>query len=353
MTGQATAVSGSVVTTDPRPRYPLLVVLVGCGIAGVLIAFVLTGTAAVPGIVAPNTAVALGLPLSRMLVDVSAVVTVGMSLLPKLALSDRPKRLSAALSSARLIAVVSAGVWLVAALASLFLENLDTNAGVAFSWGELGDYIKQIGEGQALIVVAACALIYVVIGLLAVRNGEEVPAELRITVAVFTLLPLSITGHAAFGVQSLRDLGLISIELHVVAAVAWTGGLLAVIMLLVLDRQLLGDALPRFSKLATVCVFLTGFTGLFNGWYELYSTPGIHWYVAVFTTGYGWILIGKIVCVGLAGLLGGYTRFRLLPQIVERRTTAVLSWATMEVGVLALAFGLAAVLIRAPVVTAS
>ncbi|HEY1575321.1 MAG TPA: CopD family protein [Pseudonocardiaceae bacterium] len=352
MTGRAATANATVSTSDDRPRYPLLVVLVGGAIAGVLIAFVLTGTAAVPGIVAPSTAVALALPLSRTLIDLAAVVTVGMSLLPKLAVSGRPKRLSPALASARLIAVVSSGVWLVAALASLVLEDLDTNAGLPFTMSSIGDYIKQIGEGQALIVVAACALIYLVIGLLAVRNGEEVPAELRITVAVFALLPLSITGHAAFGAQSLRDLGLISIELHVVGAVVWTGGLLAVIMLLVLDRQLLGDALPQFSKLATVCVFLTGFTGLFNGWYELYSTPGIHWYVALFTTGYGWILIGKMICVALAGLLGGYTRFRLLPQIVERKATAVLTWATMEIGVLALAFGLAAVLVRAPVVTA-
>jgi copper resistance protein D len=353
VSGQAATASPSAVGVAARPRFPLLVVLVGCAFAGVLIAFVLTGTAVVPGIVAPSTAVALGLPLSRMLIDMAAVVTVGMSLLPKLAVSDRPRRLSPALASARLIAVAGSAVWLVAALASLLLEDMDTNAGEPFTMSSLGDYVKQIGEGQALIVVAVCALIYLAIGLFALRNGEEVPVELRITVAVFTLLPLSITGHAAFGAQSLRDLGLISIELHVVSAVVWTGGLLAVVMLLALDRQLLGDALPRFSRLATVCVFGTGLTGLFNGWYELYSTPGVHWYVALFTTGYGWILIGKMSCVLAAGLLGGYTRVRLLPRIVERKATAVLTWATMEIGVLGLAFGLAAVLIRAPVVTVS
>jgi putative copper resistance protein D len=77
----------------------------------------------------------------------------------------------------------------------------------------------------------------------------------------------------------------------------------------------------------------------------------VHWYVALFTTGYGWILIGKLLCVLAAGALGGYTRFRLLPRIVQRQATAVLTWATLETAVLGIAFGLAAVLVRAPVVT--
>jgi putative copper resistance protein D len=71
----------------------------------------------------------------------------------------------------------------------------------------------------------------------------------------------------------------------------------------------------------------------------------------VFTTHYGWVLIGKALCLATAGLLGGYTRFRLLPQIIERKATAVATWTTVEIGVLAVAFGLAAVLIRAPVVS--
>jgi putative copper resistance protein D len=335
--------------TGHRPHYPLLYVLGGGAIVGVLIALGLTATAAVPGIVSPSTAVVVGLPLSRALLDLASVVTVGLSFLPKL-IGDRARRAESALMPARLIAVISAAVWLVAALVSLVLEVADTYVGQAFTMTSVVNYVRQVGSGQALVVVACCALIYVVIGVLAVRNGEVVPVELRITVAMFALLPLSVTGHASFGAQDLKDVGLLSIELHVLAAVSWTGGLVAVLLLLAADRGLLAEALPRFSRLATVCVFGTGFTGLFNGWYELYSTPGVHWYVALFTTGYGWILIGKIVCVVVAGLLGGYTRFRLLPRIVERQGTAVLMWVTMEVLVLGVAFGLAAVLIRAPIV---
>lgn len=346
MTTTATAAE-----TDRKPHYPLFVVVAGGAIVGILIGVALTATTAVPGIVSPSTAVVVGLPLSRAAIDLAAVVTIGMSILPKLLGDGRPKRLEPVLAPARMIAVVAAAVWFVAALVSLALEDADTNAGEPVTMASIREYVQQIGEGQALLVVAGCALLYVVIGVLAVRRGEDVPVELRITVALFALLPLSVTGHASFGDQNLRDVGLIGIELHVVAATCWLAGLLAVLLLLATDRNRLADALPRFSKVATVCVFTTGFTGLFNAWYELYSTPGVHWYTALFTTGYGLIIIGKIVCVGVAGLLGGYTRFRLLPHIISKRTTSVLLWATTEVGVLGVAFGLAAVLIRSPVVS--
>lgn len=336
--------------TDRAPRLRLLVVLAAGAAAGVLVGLVLTATAAVPGIVAPSTAVVVGLPLSRALVDICAVVTVGMSFLPRLVADGRPEHVERVLVPARLIAVVSAAVWCVAALVSLVLEVADVNVGHPVTIRAIEGYVRVIGSGQALVIVACCALLYVVIGVLAVRRGEEVPAELRITVAMFTLLPLPVTGHAGSGGENLHDVSLISMELHVLGAVSWTAGLLAIMVLLVGNRTLLAQALPRFSALATLCVFLVAITGAFNGWYVLYGTPGIQWYVALFTTGYGWILIGKIVCVTGAGALGAYTRFALLPRIVDRRPTAVLTWATLEIAVLAIAFGLAAVLVRAPVI---
>jgi putative copper resistance protein D len=336
--------------TDRRPRFVLLVVLAGGVIAGALIGLAITVTA-VAGAVTSGPLVALGLVLSRSVLDGAAVVTIGMSFLPKLLDPERRTGVAGPLASARLIAVVSSAVWLVAALTSMVLEVVDINVGEPFTIAAIGRYVRGVGSGQAHVVVACCAFVFLVIAVASLRRGEEVPAELRITVALFALLPLSAAGHAAFGAQNFRLLALISLESHVLAAVSWTGGLLAVMLLLGLDRNLLAGALPRFSRLATVCVFLTGFTGLFNGWYELYGTPGIHWYAALFTTRYGWVLIAKGSCVVAAGLLGGYTRLRLLPKIIERRTTAVAVWTTVEIGILAVAFGLAAVLIRAPVVS--
>ena len=331
-------------------RYALFGAIAAGGLAGVLIALALTATGAVPGIVEPSAAVVVGLPLSRALLDLAALTTVGMSLLPKFVGFDRPERTAAVTAAARRVAVFSALVWLLAALASLEFQAADFDPGAPVTPAAIGRYVRELGSGQALLIVAGCALLYVVIGVLAVRRGEAVPAELRITVSMFALLPLPATGHAANADNSLHDLTMLSMELHVVGAVLWAGGLLAVIMLLAGDRGLLADALPRYSKVATVCVFGTAVTGAFNGWFELYLTPGVHWYVALFATGYGRILIGKIICLAVAGLLGAHVRFRLLPGIRERRATAVAGWAGLELAVMGLAFGLAAVLVQAPVV---
>ena len=117
------------------------------------------------------------------------------------------------------------------------------------------------------------------------------------------------------------------------------------------DREILATALPQYSKIATVCVLVVPVTGLVNGLVELYDTPGVVWYLALFTTGYGQIMLLKGVCLVIAALLGAHIRFRLLPAIRRRARTAVLRWASLELTVMAVAFGLAAVLVRAPVIT--
>jgi putative copper resistance protein D len=338
-------------TGAPATRYALFGCIGVGGLAGVLVALALTTTAAVPGIVEPGAAVVVGLPLARALLDLSALTTVGMSLLPKFVGFDQPERTAKATAVARRVAVWSSVLWLVAALASLEFQTANFSPGQPVTLSAIGGYVREIGSGQALLIVAGCALLYLVIGVLAVRRGETVPAELRITVSMFALLPLPATGHAADAASAWHDLTMISMELHVVGAVLWTGGLLAVIMVLATNRALLADALPGYSKLATVCVFLTAVTGALNGWFELYLTPGVHWYVALFATGYGRILLGKIICVAAAGLLGAHVRFRLLPAIRQRKATAVAGWAAAEVAVMGVAFGLAAVLVQAPVVS--
>lgn len=333
-----------------RPRYPLFLWLGGGLVAGVLLGLALTTVAPVPGIAEPGTAVVLGLPLARGVLDLAAVATVGMSMLPFL-FGLRPGAGSAPmLAAARRIAVVAAAVWAVASLASLALETADVYVGRPVTIGEIGTYVRTIGSGEALLIVAGCALLYTVIGVFAVRHGEKVPAELRISVALFALLPLASTGHAANTGVGMQGISVISMHLHVITAVVWMGGLLAVMLLTVADRALLADVLPRYSWVATVCVFATAVTGTFNGWFELYLTPGVHWYAALFTTGYGRIVLLKAVCVIAAGLVGARVRFRLLPRIRLRQPTAVATLTTVELAIMSIAFGLAVVLIRSPVV---
>jgi putative copper resistance protein D len=135
----------------------------------------------------------------------------------------------------------------------------------------------------------------------------------------------------------------------VVAATAWAGGLAAVVIFLGGRPDLLAGALPRFSKLATWCVFIVALTGMFNGLVELSLSPitALPW--NLFTTYYGVLLVGKLVCMAIVAASASVVRFRLLPRIAAGRRTAVAFWCGVELLVLALAFGIAVALTRAPV----
>jgi len=329
-------------TTLVPARYPLFVAIGGAVMAGVLVGLMLTVVVAPPGVAEPGTVVTVGLPLTRALLDLAAATTVGVSLLPELLGADRPNRAAPVQSLARTVAIASSAILGLAALASLVLETADLDVGQPLSVAAIDDHVQHIASGRALLYVAGAAFGYLVITLLAV------PTELRIAVALLALLPLPATGHADSG-TSWRDVDIVSTELHVVAATVWTGGLLAVILLIGADRTLLSFALPRYSRIATVCVFVTAFTGMASGWLELYQTPGVHWYVALLTSGYGQLLLLKVVCLTGAALLGAHTRFKLLPRIIHGRATALIALATAELAFMGLAFGLASVLVRAPV----
>lgn len=338
---------------ETRAVSPVLarVVLGGCllvaGVAAALAGTALVPVPEVPGVPGPLAVVTFGLPVVRVLLDIAAVATVGLSLLPKLVGIDDPEHTEGVLSVARRFTVWTALVWLVCALASVVLQSTDLSPGSAPTPGLIYDYVALVGAGKGLLVSAGCALACVLIGRWAVRHGEAVPAELRIFVAVFGLLLLPLTGHASN--WRWHDVSMVSMELHVIGAAIWTGGLAVIATLLLGHGELLARALPKFSKLATVALFLVGATGLFNGLVEIALTPGAGLPEGLVTSVYGQLILAKTVFLVVLAALGAHIRFRLLPRIARRERTALLGWATLEVSVMGLAYGIAVVLTRAPV----
>jgi putative copper resistance protein D len=142
---------------------------------------------------------------------------------------------------------------------------------------------------------------------------------------------------------------MVSMELHVIGAAAWTGGLVALVLLVPRDRHLMARALPKFSRLATVALLVVGVSGLFNGIVELLLTPGAEFPRSLVTTGYGLLVTAKTALVVVIALLGAHIRFRLLPGIARQQTTAFVAWAALELTVMGLAYGVAVALTRASV----
>ncbi|WP_246238380.1 copper resistance D family protein [Acrocarpospora corrugata] len=329
--------------TESRRPIPLAAVAVA-GVFAVVIATWLTAPDEAPGIAVPGVVVDYGLPIVRLLLDVAALSTVGLSLLPKLLGFDDPDRTEPIAARARHWAVVSALTWCAAALLATLLSAAEVMPGQI---PDVAYYVETIGSGQGLVVSASAALVSAAIGTLAIRFGEKVPAELRILLAMFGLLPLPVTGHASNWYW--HDLSMVSMELHVIGASAWTGGLLAITLFLARNRDLLATTLPRFSRLATISLLLVGLSGLFNGIVELLLTPTTPFPDSLFTTGYGQLLLAKTAFAATIALLAANIRWRLLPAITRAHPTAFATWATVELTIMGLAYGVAVALTRAPV----
>lgn len=310
-------------------------------VAGV-VGTAVTETSGVVGITEPGLLVRLGIPVVRILLDLGAVATAGLALLAKLIGFDDPDRSEPVIAPARRVAVWAAVVWGLSALGAIVL--LTAELGITPTPAGTWSYIVNIAAGKGLLLSAGCALLSFWLARLAVRHGEKVPAELRVGVALFGLLPLPLTGHATN--WTYHDLSMVSMELHVVAATAWAGGLAAVVVFLARRPGLLADALPRFSKLATWCVFIVGLTGICNGLLELALSPISQLPGSLFSTRYGVLVLVKALCMAAVAVTAIVVRTRVLPLIARRQTTALVVWCGWELIVLAVAFGVAVVLTR-------
>ncbi|MEV0994785.1 CopD family protein [Nonomuraea sp. NPDC050202] len=318
-----------------------------CAVVAAVAASSFTAQESVPGIPMPGPVVSVGLPVVRVLLDVAAVAVVGLSLLPKLLGFSMPERTEPVMLRVRPLAVMAAWAWAICALLTIVFQTAELNPGAVPTFGLIAGYVGSVGTGQGLLFSAACALAAAGIGLMAVRFGEKVPAELRIIVALFGLLPIPVTGHAVNSVW--HDPIMISMEIHVMGAAAWTGGLVATAVFVAPHRGLLAVVLPKFSRMATVCLLLVALSGLVTGLGTMALTPGVTLPDAIVTSHYGVLVVVKTALVALLVPLAAHIRFRLLPVIRRGGATALVGWAAAEVGVMGLAYGVAVAITRASI----
>nr|WP_228046235.1 CopD family protein [Saccharopolyspora sp. HNM0983] len=323
----------------------LLVALIGSGSGMAVLASAYLAPGAVPGLPEPGPGVRYGLPAVRTALNIAALLTVGLSVLPRLLGPGNPRRSAAVLARADRAAVITSAVWLLCALLALVLQAAELHPGRTATTGMLTDYATGVPAGTALLAVAGCAAVSAVLGVLAARGASTVPAGLRTAIALLGLLPLPLTGHA--GDWRFHDIAMISVEVHVLAAAVWTGGLAALTLFAAPARGLLAEAVPRFSALATAAILVVAVSGAFNGLVQVLTGPG-GGFSALLTTAYGQLVLAKLGCLALLAGIAARMRYRLLPRIRRHQRTALLGWAVLETGVLGAAYGLGVVLARAP-----
>jgi copper transport protein len=112
----------------------------------------------------------------------------------------------------------------------------------------------------------------------------------------------SIAGHAAVGRQTVLAVAVDVV--HLGAMSVWLGGLVVLsgILLRTAEIEAMRRAVPAFSRAAMICVAVLVGTGAYQSWREV-GTP-----TALVSTSYGWLLMGKVLLVGLLVGIGAASR---------------------------------------------
>jgi putative copper resistance protein D len=266
-------------------------------------------------------------------IDVVGVCCVGLTLVTLLVPASGGGATS--VRAARLL-VPAAGAWLVLVLVAVVLRAADAAGRPVAGLGvvELATWAAKLSAGRGMVLTAGCVVLVFGCALGALRRPDRVPARVPLFAALLALITSAVTGHVS---TDPGRIAVLALAVHVVASALWVGGLAALACLIARDPAQLAAALPPFSRLAAACLAAVAVTGVVTAMTRLPS------WGALLTTGYGGLVVAKVLCLGVVGGLGGLARHRLLTH-----RTPVLRWAGYELAAMAVALGLAATLAQTP-----
>ncbi|GAA4771183.1 cytochrome c oxidase assembly protein [Microbacterium gilvum] len=308
----------------------LVVVAIAAVVAGLLI-----GGGAAPRFTSdPGAVVRWGLPVAKLLVNLSAATMVGSLVLALFALRSGEREFDVALDTAS----VGAAVFTVSAGAVGFLTFLSA-LGAQFSLGsefgaQLGQFLVGTELGRAWLLTTVLAAIVTVLAF-AIRSWT--PTLLTAALALVSLVPMATQGHS--GDLANHTATVMALTLHVIGAAVWLGGLvMLVIVRPAVDAARLGPLLLRYSSLALVAFVVVAVSG-----YARTLTSIGRWDELL--TPYGAILIAKIVALLVMGGLGALYRRRLIARASDGRGPF---WGlvALELAFMGIASGAAAALAR-------
>ncbi len=319
-------------------RLPLILAAVAV-VAVVIPAGLLGGAFAAPvaGLPDVGALVRWGIPIVRAIHDLAAASTVGLLVMAATIIPEA-RNTSRRIIAAR-YACASGVVWVVAGLVGLLFSFADISGtpltDPAFG-AQFQTFVFQLDFLRADALSFALALV-VTMGAAVVRRRSGMVALAALS--ILAILPLSLAGHASGAAN--HDTAVNSLALHLVSAVLWVGGLLALAML----RPLLGKAfavsVQRYSVLAGWCFVAVAVSGAANAWIRVGSIGNL-------ASTYGVLVILKVIALVVLGIAGWLQRSRVVDRIaadpLARRLFARL--ALFEVVVMGAAFALGAGLSR-------
>ena len=324
---------------------PAVAIAGSSALLAVVVALVLLGlggnlAAVTDGLFDPGPVVRYGLPTARAVHDLAAAIAVGLLVLGAFVVAPEPGSKPAVLTGARRamvrMATVAVGVWLAAAVAVLVLTAADVSGFSPLSPGFSGvlvSFVSQIDLGRALGV---SALLVVVVGNLVIMATRVVTLAWAAVLSLLALLPLALAGHGSGSANHMNSVD--SLALHLVGVTLWVGGLVAVLLIFGRLGTQLSTVVRRYSTLAGWCFVVVAGSGLVNAGLRLGS------FRALGTT-YGFLVLGKVVALGLLGL-GGLLHRRWAIARLDDRPRLFVRLAAVEVLVMGATMGLSVALSR-------
>jgi copper resistance protein D len=209
------------------------------------------------------------------------------------------------------VAVISGLTWVLLVTMSLSGESV----GEAVMSGAVRDVlnltqfglVSEIRAGLA-IVLAAC---------LAAHGRFPWAHWLALASALGLAAAIAWTGHAASTPAAEGNLHLAADALHVLAAAAWIGGLVSLVLLLAVISKIAAppgaalaqDVAQRFSTLGMLSVAILVLSGTVSSWILVGSFDGL------FADEYGRLLILKLIIFAFMLAFAAVNRFWLTPRL--------------------------------------
>ncbi|AKC38514.1 copper resistance D domain-containing protein/Cytochrome c oxidase caa3 assembly factor [Mycolicibacterium phlei] len=333
-------------STASKTDSPIWTIVVGlAALAGLVAAAIgalsLAEALLATGLPNPGPVTSYGLPFVRAAAEIVAVVAVGAFLLTAFFVPPqstgvldvdgyRSLRVGTAASTA--LAVLSA------VMVPLSISDVAGQPVSDFGLGELWTLAGEIETVNAWRWMAFIAA-GVAIASRVVLRWSWTP--LLVVGSVATLMPLALVGHSATG--GAHDLGTNSLIIHLVSAALWAGGLVALLIHALRGGGYLDVAARRFSTLALWCYVAIGLSGIINALIRVQLSD-------LFTTRYGWLLVGKATALLVLGVLGYLQRRSAITALSEepQNRRPLIRLAGMEAVIFAVTFGIAVGLGRTP-----
>jgi putative copper resistance protein D len=289
---------------------------------------------AVPdGLPDPGPFVGWSLPVVSVVSDGLLVVLVGLLLAAVVLLPTSSDDVQGLSVDAVRGAARASGAWAVVGVLVYVLTVADVFARPLDSLTPplLTELARTSTGGVVLLqVVVGAALWAVLRWTIAVRRLAVV-----LGVVLASLVPVAFAGHSAS--SGSHDLAALSLLLHLVGVCVWVGGLVALAWVAWRGSKRLEPALQRYSPLALWAFVVVGVSGVLNAAVRLRSVGD------VLGTGYGQLVLAKVVALVALGWFGWAQRRRL-----ASRGSGFLPVAASELLVMAATVGLAVALSRTP-----